>query len=255
MLTKFSHEVCKRLDYYVYRLIDPRTGQTFYVGKGKNNRVFAHAHDALKDYEGQNYFIQKEDDDLSAKVKQIRSIHDAGLEVIMVIHRWGLDEDTAFEVEAALIDAYAGLTNQQLGHGSSRGVANVQTIQQVLSLEEFDDSNALDNEYIIIKIKQDSLDLHSGDIYDTARSAWAVNLQRAQAYKYILVSLYGEVIAIFKNAQWELCPTVAGRYEFDAVPVDPKTDTNIIDRYLHKLLPERYMKKGVQSPFLYQSKK
>lgn len=255
MLTKFSPEVCKRIGYYVYRLVDPRTGQTFYVGKGKNNRVFAHAYDALKDYEGQNYFIQEEDDDISAKVKQIRSIHDAGLEVIMVIHRWGLDEDAAFEVEAALIDAYAGLTNQQLGHGSSRGVANVQTIQQVLSLEEFDDSNALDNEYMIIKIKQDFLDSHSGDIYDTARSAWAVNPQRAQAYKYILVSLYGEVVAIFKNARWTPCPTVAGRYEFDAEPADPIVDASIINRYLHKLLPERYMKKGVQSPFLYQSKK
>lgn len=255
MLTKFSQEVCRRLGYYVYRLIDPRTGQTFYVGKGKNNRVFAHAHDALKNYEGQNYFIQEEDDDLSAKVKQIRSIRDAGLEVIMVIHRWGLDEDTAYEVEAALIDAYAGLTNQQLGHGSSRGVANVQTIQQVLSLEEFDDSNALDNEYMIIKIKQDFLDLHSGNIYDTARSAWAVNPQRAQAHKYILVSLYGEVIAIFKDAQWKSCPTVADRFEFDAIAVDPIVDSTIIDRYLHKLLPERYMKKGIQSPFLYQSKK
>lgn len=255
MLTKFSPEVCKRLGYYVYRLIDPRTGQTFYVGKGKNNRVFAHAHDALKDYEGQNYFIKEEDDDLSAKVKQIRSIHDAGLEVIMVIHRWGLDEDTAFEVEAALIDAYAGLTNQQLGHGSSRGVANVQTIQYVLSLDEFDDSNAHDNEYMIIKIKQESLDLHNGNIYDTARSAWAVNPQRAQAHKYILISLYGEVVAIFKNAQWKSCPTVADRFEFDAVAADPIADANIIDRYLHKLLPERYMKKGNQSPFLYQSKK
>lgn len=253
MLTKFSPDVCRRLGYYVYRLIDPRTGQTFYVGKGKNNRVFAHAHDALKDYEGLNYFIQKEDDDLSAKVKQIRSIHAVGLEVVMVIHRWGLDEDTAFEVEAALIDAYAGITNQQLGHGNSRGVSNVQTIQHVLNLEEFDDSNALENEYMIIKINQDSLDLHGGDIYDTARSAWAINIQRAQAHRYILVSLYGEVVAIFKNAQWTSCPIVAGRYEFDAIAVDPIADACIIDRYLHKLLPERYIKKGIQSPILYQS--
>ena len=252
MLNKFTPDVCKRLEYYVYRLIDPRTGQTFYVGKGKNNRVFAHAHDALKDYEGKNYFVKEEDDDLSAKVKQIRSIHDAGLEVIMVIHRWGLDEETAYEVEAALIEAYAGLTNQQLGHGSSRGVLNVQTIQRVLSLEEFDDSNALNNEYMIIKIKQEFLDLHDGNIYDTVRSAWAVNPQRAQAHKYILVSLYGEVIAIFKDAQWKPCPTVTDRYEFDAAEADSIVDAHIIDRYLHKLLPERYMKKGAQSPFLYQ---
>ena len=29
--------------YYVYRLIDPRTLHTFYIGKGCDNRVFSHA--------------------------------------------------------------------------------------------------------------------------------------------------------------------------------------------------------------------
>jgi hypothetical protein len=28
---KFSNEVCEELKYYVYRLVDPRNGQTFYV--------------------------------------------------------------------------------------------------------------------------------------------------------------------------------------------------------------------------------
>ena len=255
MLNKFTPDVCKRLGYYVYRLIDPRTGQTFYVGKGKNNRVFAHAQDALKDYDGVDYFNAEQDDDISAKIQQIRDIHNAGLEVIMVIHRWGMDEATAYEVESALTDCYPGLTNEQSGHDSDRGVANVDTIQRVLGLEEFDDSKAEPNEYMIIKIKQESLDLHNGNIYDTARSAWAVNPQRAQACKYILVSLYGEVVAIFKDAQWKSCPTVVGRFEFNAIAADPIADANIIDSYLHKLLPERYMKKGVQAPFLYQSKK
>ena len=50
-INKFSEEVEKELKYYVYRLIDPRNGQTFYVGKGKNNRVFAHVNQALKDYD------------------------------------------------------------------------------------------------------------------------------------------------------------------------------------------------------------
>ena len=43
MISSFSPEVIEQLQYYVYRLIDPRDGQTFYVGKGKGNRVFAHA--------------------------------------------------------------------------------------------------------------------------------------------------------------------------------------------------------------------
>ncbi|WP_250481199.1 hypothetical protein [Caballeronia sp. GAOx1] len=34
----------------MYRLIDPRNGETFYVGKGKENRVFQHIR-AEKDFE------------------------------------------------------------------------------------------------------------------------------------------------------------------------------------------------------------
>lgn len=36
----FTPDVIEQLNYYVYRLIDPRNGKTFYVGKG--NRVFTH---------------------------------------------------------------------------------------------------------------------------------------------------------------------------------------------------------------------
>jgi len=40
---RFPEEVCVKLGNYVYRLIDPRNGETFYVGKGKGNRVFVAA--------------------------------------------------------------------------------------------------------------------------------------------------------------------------------------------------------------------
>jgi uncharacterized protein len=97
------------LGWYVYRLIDPRNGETFYVGKGRGNRVFVHVH-AADGLEG---------DDLENKVKRIRQIQNAGLEVAHVIHRHGLDERSAFEVEAALIDAYPGLTNVAGGSGAT----------------------------------------------------------------------------------------------------------------------------------------
>ena len=44
----FTKEIADKLRFYVYRLIDPRNGETFYVGKGKGNRVFAHAADELE---------------------------------------------------------------------------------------------------------------------------------------------------------------------------------------------------------------
>lgn len=39
---KFSDFTAEQLGSYVYRLRDPRDHETFYVGKGKGNRVFAH---------------------------------------------------------------------------------------------------------------------------------------------------------------------------------------------------------------------
>ena len=39
----FTKCVAGQLKHYVYRLIDPRNGETFYIGKGTGNRGFAHA--------------------------------------------------------------------------------------------------------------------------------------------------------------------------------------------------------------------
>ena len=50
--------------------------------------------------------MEKVEDDISAKIQQIRGIKASGKEVIHVIHRYGLSEKEAFEVEAALIDVY-----------------------------------------------------------------------------------------------------------------------------------------------------
>src|ERR1700733_12703572 len=96
----FPPDVIQKLKTYVYRLIDPRNGETFYVVKGVGNRIFAHVR-AEAGIEG---------DDLGNKMHRIREIRLAGFEVAHVIHRHGMDDDTAFQVESALIDAYPGLT-------------------------------------------------------------------------------------------------------------------------------------------------
>ena len=48
-LDRFSQETIDKLGHYVYRLIDPRNGNTFYVGVGKGNRVFDHVKGAIND--------------------------------------------------------------------------------------------------------------------------------------------------------------------------------------------------------------
>lgn len=67
----FPKDVGAKLGTYVYRLIDPRNGETFYVGKGKGDRVFAHIR-AEPGIEG---------DELDNKLKRIRDIRLAGFEV------------------------------------------------------------------------------------------------------------------------------------------------------------------------------
>lgn len=44
-INEFPSGVIEHLGWYVYRLIDPRDGSTFYVGKGY--RVFAHMRDEI----------------------------------------------------------------------------------------------------------------------------------------------------------------------------------------------------------------
>ena len=41
-MKKFSSEVINKLKFYVYLISDPISKEIFYVGKGKENRVFDH---------------------------------------------------------------------------------------------------------------------------------------------------------------------------------------------------------------------
>lgn len=242
----FSPEVIEQLQYYVYRLIDPRNGQTFYVGKGKGNRVFAHVNDALKGFDGQDY-EDSEEDEVSSKIQQIRDIRNAGLEVIHVIQRYGLTEKEAFEVESALIDAYGELTNIQSGHASDRGVNNAEVLQRELSYEEYKEPEF---KYIIIKINDRVLQERNNDVYETVRSAWKVNLNKVKNYKYCLAVLNSVVKNVYEIAGWkEDHRERQGRYEFTGIEA-PK---EIRDIFVNKRIPEQYRKKGMASPVLYHS--
>lgn len=240
-MKEFSLEVISEIGFYVYRLIDPRNGSTFYVGKGKGNRVFAHMSGALA--------FEDDEDDISEKIGTIREIHKSGLEVIHVIHRHGLDSDTAFEVEAALIDAFPGLSNEVGGHGNrERGAMNALQIQNIYKAEVI---NEIAEKCLIIKIKQATIDFCGGDlagaIYSATRKSWKLSMAKAQIADYVLSVMNGIVQEIYCDLEWEIDEERAPRLMFEG-KIAPN---NIREKYLNKRIPPEFRKKGMASPCLY----
>lgn len=237
-MKEFTKDVIEQIGNYVYRLIDPRDFQTFYVGRGVNNRVFQHAKDAIKKYEDG-------EDAVSMKIKQIQDIINSGKEVICVIHRYGMTKEQAMEVEAALIDCYPGLTNLVSGYGSDRGVITADELQNKYKRPVYEEP---DIDYVIIKTSNSAVT--SNGRYNATRRAWRANLDRAKGIKYALSVIDGVVGEVYEVSRWYECPEISGRIEFEGAPAPEKIRT----LFINKLIPDCYRQKGMSSPFLYKKK-
>jgi len=233
----FPPGVVDKLKTYVYRLIDPRNGETFYVGKGKGNRVFAH----IK--------AEVEGDELSHKLKRIHDIHVAGFEVSHVIHRHGMDDPTALEVEAALIDAYPGLTNVIVGPGSSAfGAMHAEEIIRRYAAEPA----VFQHKAILININRSAVD---ASIYEATRYAWKIGLRKAEQAEVILATVQGMIVEAFVVEKWlpattENFPhreTIPGRFGF----VGREAPSEIRKMYVGKRVPDEFRKRGASNPVKY----
>ena len=226
---EFSNAVAQELSYYVYRLIDPRNGETFYVGKGKNNRVFAHIYDELELPEVAPE--EGEEDWISEKIRTIREIRLAGLDVMHIIHRHGMDEKTAFEVEAALIDVYSGLANEMRGHHAARGPANATQLIRAYGAEEM----KIDPDHKLLIIKT-SLPVVTGQgsVYEAVRKSWRINTGRAEQADYVLGVVDNVCRDVFIAEKWTEISD--GRYGFEGRGADDE----IQRLYRDKRIPQDY---------------
>ena len=235
---RFSKEIQEKLGHYVYRLIDPRNGQTFYVGKGQGNRVFEHVKAALKTDESS-------EEDL--RLETIRQIKRKNLAPIHVIHRHNMSKNVALEVEAALIEAYPGLTNQISGQGSNDyGTAHVDELIERYAAEtiKYDPSHNI----MLIKTKWSTVEKRGG-IYQAVRARWKINLLRAKRAHYILAIIDGICRGVFKPEKWKpSSPPEDKRYEFDG----DEAKKEIRERYVNKRLPDNDCRKGMAAPVLYK---
>jgi hypothetical protein len=239
-VTQFPPEVSEKLGTYVYRLIDPRNGETFYVGKGQGNRVFAHIQEDVDEFD---------EDSQSNKLKRIREIHLSGFEAAHVIHRHGMDDKTAFAVEAALMDAYAGLTNIAGGVGSDEfGAAHAKEI-----VRRYEAPTAVfEHKALLINVNRTALE---SSLYEATRYAWKINLAKAERAEVILATFQGIIRGAFVATAWleataENFPergAAPGRYGF----VGNEAPAAMQDLYVYKRVPEKYRKRGSANPVRY----
>ena len=222
------------IGYYVYALTDPSNNEVFYIGKGVGNRVFQHAEDALSD-----------EPTVSDKLDRIRSIHQAGHEVVPYLIRHQLTEQESLLLEATCIDLMSligkPLTNIQGGHHSGLfGLMSVNEVERKYSLESVD---SLPSGYICININR-SYQRGAGfnDIYQATKEAWVINKNRLQDITHVLAEYRGRVVAVFTNLRWyEVHINGRLRYGFDGDVAE-----QVKDQYLNKLVPPR--KKGAIAP-------
>jgi len=167
---------------------------------------------------------------------------------IHVIHRHNMSKHVALEVEAALIDAYPGLTNQVSGQGSNDyGPAHVDQLVERYTAEtiEYDPSHKI----MVIKTKWATVEERGGEVYQAIRARWKVRKDRAERAHYILAIIDGICRDVFKPEKWKRSsPPEDKRYEFDGV----KADAEICEKYVNKRLPDDDCKRGMASPVLYK---
>lgn len=198
----FSPYVAEKIGWYVYALRNPLDGRVFYIGKGKGNRVFQHAQDAIIATDGE----------LGAKLDLIRSIHAGGHDVEAFLLRHGLSsEKLAYEVEAAVIDAYRlvdtgqenqyfSLANAVLGHHhSTRGLASADV---VTSLYDAPRAPEITEPSLLIKIPGLWTPTMTADeLYRATRFWWKIGERRNLA-KYAFSINHGVIRQVYKIDAW-----------------------------------------------------
>lgn len=252
-IDKFSEVTINELKYYVYIYSDPDTRIPFYVGKGKGNRVFSHL-----SLDGE-----------SEKVNKIKEIQGRGKQPLIEILVHGISEETAFRVEAAVIDLIGieYLTNEQRGyHSSLYGRKEISALEALYSRKELKLEDITDN-IILIKINQlYRNDMSVAELYDITRGVWRVNLENAQKAEYAFAVFAGVIMEVYTIAAWfpagtthyclredlgdEISDNLAKRYEF----VGNVAPHELRKKYIYKSVSNIFSA-GAKNPIQYFMRK
>lgn len=194
-MDRFSEKSLLSLgDYYVYGLIDPRSKQIFYIGKGTKNRVFEHEKESLGSPDSEKL-----------KLKTIADIKNAGFEVEKIIINSNLTEEEAFAAEALSVDEY-------------------ERINGAAPLEEKD----IRHKILVIKINrlyQRGMD--EKVLYDAVRGVWRVSKEKVRTVEYVFGVYNSLIVAVYKPSEWFVCKEAKDRLPRQDIVLTPKTENRL----------------------------
>ena len=194
-MDRFSEKSLLSLgDYYVYGLIDPRSKQIFYIGKGTKNRVFEHEKESLGSPDSEKL-----------KLKTIADIKNAGFEVEKIIINSNLTEEEVFAAEALSVDEYERI------NGAS-------------PLEEKD----IRHKILVIKINrlyQRGMD--EKVLYDAVRGVWRVSKEKVRTVEYVFGVYNSLIVAVYKPSEWFVCKEAKDRLPRQDIVLTPKTENRL----------------------------
>jgi len=234
-------EVAHRLGYYVYLYIDPDTNQPFYVGKGKNARALSHLSEQAE----------------SRKCERIAQLRAEGKEPRIDVLAHGLkDEETAFRIEAAVIDLFGldVLTNEVRGW---RSLQLGRLPLSELTIYYAAKPVVVDVPALLIRINR--LYRHHMtplELYEATRGVWKVGPRCTQA-RYALAVFEGVVREVYEIESWHPAATTpyltrdaaqlrtSGRREFVGAVAH-----EIRDGYVGRSVAAAF-RQGLQNPIAY----
>jgi len=197
-IKQFSEMALQQLNgFYVYALIDPRSNQIFYIGKGTGNRVFSHEAESGKSPKSEK-----------AKLQRIQEIEGAGYDVKRLIVNWGLTEAEAFASEATLINlvnymSSESLTNAVAGHHVHESLT-VEDFELLYGAEHLATEDIRHN-ILCIKINQRyHRDMTATELYDAVRGIWraSMNTIKSKHIEYVFGVYNQLVVAVYKPDEW-----------------------------------------------------
>ena len=127
-------------------------------------------------------------------------IKKSGLSVIHIIHRHDIPDSAINEVEAALIDAFPGLTNIQGGiESGSKGPMSIQELVDKYALPEINTEPS--EKLVLININNVNNRFDRDSVLRQTQVAWKIS-DKAKHADYILSVVRGVVVGAFKAQKW-----------------------------------------------------